>query len=49
MKAAIKRQGAVKRAVRRAYDFFASAHNTLVAQLVIVILLSLIVLFDVTS
>jgi hypothetical protein len=35
---------AIKRAVRSAYDNFASRHNTLVAQLLIVALLGLIVL-----
>ena len=49
MQAGAKRQGWVKRVVRCGYDFFASPHNTLLAQVVIIILLSLIALFDVTS
>jgi hypothetical protein len=37
-------QYAIKRAVRSAYDIFASAHNTVLAQFLIVLLLGLVVL-----
>jgi len=45
----VKRQGAVKRVMRRGYNLFASAHNTTLAQVMIITLLSLIVLVNLAS